>query len=384
MNRKDHRMSLASLHPERDEECTPDIFMVAGVGNSCVVLTGEGIVVIDTPLRNASRVLESIRARSTLPIHTIIYTHNHADHAWTTGIFLDDAQKNGYPRPRVIAHEMVTRQFELDKKLSSYYRYINRIQFGQGFIRPAGYEEYVTERIIRPDVTYSDSLQFRLGNLTFELYHYMGETDDGTWVWIPERKTAVAGDLAEGFCPNIGNPLKAQRYELEWAEALETIAGKNPDYLIPGHGPVLRAEQVKEVCLGTASFLRSLHDQVIALLNEGCWIEEILERVRVPPEFTGKPWLAPVYGHPTFIIHGIHRRYAGWFNGNPGELFPSGKSQVAAEVVKLSGAAHLIERLKELQHQGNIQLALHLADFVIGGSEDMTRRKEALLEMVKN
>lgn len=48
------------------------------------------------------------------------------------------------------------------------------------------------------------NIALRLGGLTFELHHYLGETDDGTWMWIPERKVAIVGDLLEGDCPNIG------------------------------------------------------------------------------------------------------------------------------------------------------------------------------------
>jgi len=233
--------------------------------------------------------------------------------------------------------------------------------------------------IVYPDIIYSDAMQFKLGGLTFELYHYIGETDDGTWVWIPERKTAILGDLMVGICPNIGNPFKLQRYELEWAEGLEMVAGKNPDFLIPGHGRVLRGKEIQEICLDTAKLLRYIHDEVVRLLNEGCWIEEILERVKIPEDLASKRWLAPVYGCPTYVIHGVHRRYAGWYNGNPSELFPAKSADIAAEIVKVSGADSLIDHAKKLQQEGEIQLALNVIDFAVKGAKDTAKRKAALL-----
>ena len=131
--------------------------------------------------------------------------------------------------------------------------------------------------------------------------------------------------------------------------------------------------------MNTAKWLRHVHDEVIKLLNEGCWIEEILERVDIPEDLASMRGLAPVYGCPTFVIHGIHRRYAGWYNGNPSELFPSKSSDIAAEIAGLVGAEQLIERTRKLQQEGKIQLALHLADLVIKGTEDAPKRKEALL-----
>ena len=359
----------------QEEECTPDIVWL-GIGSSSVVITEEGVVFVDVPLGNRAgqRVVEAIRKRTQAPIHTIIYTHGHMDHTWGVAPLLSDAQERGHPKPIIIAHELVPKRFDRYQRLHGQHEYINRIQFAI----PEG-EKVLPPQFFYPDITYSDAMQFKLGGLTFELYHYMGETDDGTWVWVPERKTALIGDLLIGGCPNVGNPFKVQRYTLEWAEALERVAGKNPDFVIPAHGPVRRGEEARQICLDTAKYLRYIEDEVVRLLNEGCWIEEILERVKIPQDLSGKPWLAPVYGHPTFIIHGVHRRYAGWYNGNPSELFPSRSSEIAVEVVRVGGIEQLLQRASKLQQEGNIQLALHLVDFVIRGAENDSKRKEALL-----
>ncbi|GAG70093.1 unnamed protein product, partial [marine sediment metagenome] len=69
---------------------------------------------------------------------------------------------------------------------------------GRSYAPPKEDLQFLPPNIAYPDITYSDATQFKLGGLTFELYHYMGETDDGTWVWIPERKTAIVGDLMVG------------------------------------------------------------------------------------------------------------------------------------------------------------------------------------------
>jgi alkyl sulfatase BDS1-like metallo-beta-lactamase superfamily hydrolase len=365
--------------PGQEEECTPDIIWL-GIGSSSAVLTGEGVVVVDVPMGNRAgwRIVEAIRRRTQASIHTIIYTHGHMDHIWGIAPLLSDAQEQGNPKPKIVAHELVPKRFDRYQRLRGQHEYINRIQFAI----PKS-EQVLPSQFFYPDVTYSESMQFKLGGLTFELYHYMGETDDGTWVWIPERKAALIGDLLIGGCPNVGNPFKVQRYALEWAEALERVAGRNPDFVIPAHGPVRRGQQAQEICLDTAKYLRYIEDEVVRLLNEGCWIEEILERVRIPEDLARKPWLVPIYGHTTFIIHGVYRRYAGWYNGNPSELFPSKSSEIAAEVVTLGGIEQLLERASKLQQEGNIQLALHLADFVIQGSENDSKRKEALLLKAK-
>jgi glyoxylase-like metal-dependent hydrolase (beta-lactamase superfamily II) len=76
-----------------DEEFGPDIMLVAGWGNTGVVITAEGVVVVDNGLvpdakGNAQipsqRSVEAIKAKTQTPINTIIYTHGHLDHAFAT------------------------------------------------------------------------------------------------------------------------------------------------------------------------------------------------------------------------------------------------------------------------------------------------------------
>ncbi|MGB2854405.1 MAG: alkyl sulfatase dimerization domain-containing protein, partial [Dehalococcoidia bacterium] len=54
-------------------------------------------------------------------------------------------------------------------------------------------------------------------------------------------------------------------------------------------------------------------------------------------------------------------------------------SDIAEEIARLVDAEQLIERTRKLQQEGKIQLALHLTDFIIKGTEDAPKRKEALL-----
>jgi len=347
---------------QQEEECTPGIIRL-GISNCSVIITGEGVIVVDPPIGNraGAKAVEVIRGKTKLPVTHLIYTHGHMDHIWSVPVFLADAEKNGYPKPS-----------DRYQRLQKQHEFINTIQFAV----PAG-EPVLPKIFYYPDITFSDSMQFRAGDLTLELYHYLGETDDALWIWVPERKIALVGDLLISGAPNVGNPFKVQRYTLEWAEALEAVAGKNPDYVIAA-GEVLPKEHATEVLLDTAKYLHYIEDEVVKLLNEGCWIEEILERVKIPEELANKPWLAPMYGHPAFIIHGTHRRYAGWYNGNPSELFPAKSTEIAARIAGLLGEDKIMEDAKKLQQEGNVQLALHMIDLVIKSSEYKARKKEAL------
>lgn len=357
-----------------EQQATPDIVRL-GISNTSVVYTDDGVIVIDVPMGNrfGKKAVEVIRKRTDKPVYAIIYTHGHMDHVWSVPVFNSDAETHKYPKPHIIGHRNLARRFDRYQRLKGQHEHINTIQFAI----PPG-EPVLPQQFLYPDITFDDAMQFKLGGLTFELYSYYGETDDSLWVWIPERKTALVGDLLISGVPNVGNPFKVQRWALEWAQTLEAVAAKNPDYIVAA-GQVLPKDPAREILLDTARYLRFIEDEVVRLLNEGCWIEEIIDKINIPEDLTKKPWLQPVYGHPTFIIHGVHRRYAGWYNGNPAELFPAKSTEIAAEVVKLVGVDRLVQEVNILRDGGKIQLALNIIDFVIRGTEDDVERREALL-----
>ena len=356
------------------QQATPDIVRL-GISTSSVVYTSDGVVVVDVPMGNrfGRKALEAIRKQTDKPIYAIIYTHGHMDHVWSVPVFYADAEAHHYPKPHIIGHKNVGRRFDRYQRLKGQHEHINTIQFAI----PTG-EPVLPQQFYYPDITFEDSMQFRFGGFTFELNSYFGETDDCLWVWIPERKTALVGDLLIGGVPNVGNPFKVQRWASEWAQALESVAGKNPDFVVTA-GQVLQKELAREILLDTARYLKFIENEVVRLLNEGYWIEDIIDKVKIPADLAGKPWLQPLYGHPTFVIHGVYRRYAGWYNGNPSELFPAKSDEIATEIVRLAGADKLIHEAKILKEAGKIQLSLNIIDFVIRGVQDNRVRKEALM-----
>jgi len=370
-----------------DEDISPDIIKIAPSwpisGPSGVVITKEGIVVVDTGVgfREGQDRVQRIRERTDIPFHTIIYSHGHVDHVGGVPAFLADAEQWGHPRPRIIGHTLVTKRLDKYRMLAGRRAYIASLQFprpDQTFDTLQDWSSVPEPVFVYPDTTFQDYMEFNLGGLTFEIHHALGETDDAIWVWVPERKVAFIGDLLLNGCPNTGNPLKEQRYTLEWAENLEKIAEKKPNFVVAS-GPVISGYDVEERLLNTAKLLRFIQDEVVRLLNAGCWIEEILERIKLPEELINKPYLRGNYGHPTFIIHDVYRRYTGWYNGNPTELFPSPRSAIATEVLKFTSPEQILARAHQLQQEGNTQLALHLADFIINGSKDGKNRKETIL-----
>jgi len=358
------------------EEMAPGLYLVSGFGNVGLVVTEEGVAVIDTGAPFDSEVaIGPLRALTDKPVKYIIYTHGHADHAANSGPILAEAARRGDPHPTIVAHANVVRRMDRYRELYEMNGRINRLQFRV----PDGFPSFPPdERFIRPDVTYEEAMTLQLGGFTLELFHAMGETDDITWVHIPGHRAIFSGDLVIRSCPNIGNPLKLQRFEVEWADALERILALEPEVLGPGHGGVLRGAALVDELSVTVRALRYLHNQVVRRLNLGQAEEQVVREVQLPDELATHPALAPIYGSPHFIAQAIYRRYTGWYDGNPSHLSPPPTARVAAEVVALVGGSRLLARAETLASTGEDQLALYLLDFVIADGQDEALSRRAL------
>jgi alkyl sulfatase BDS1-like metallo-beta-lactamase superfamily hydrolase len=327
-------------------------------GSVTVIRTGAGLVFVDTAKPDtAAKTLAAIRRWDNSPIHTVIYTHGHIDHTSGITVIDQEADTRGIPRPRVIAHRNVLRRLSRYEATHGF----NSIVQGQQFNYP-DYVYPIGQR--RPDEIYDDTLSLTIAGETIELFHGRGETDDATFVWLPERRVLASGDFVIWMFPNVGNPRKVQRYAADWAAALRQMQALRPDVLIPGHGPVVFGrERAAQMLSDGAEVLESLVRQTLELMNRGSALDAVLHAVSAPKELLAKPYLLPKYDDPEFVVRGIWHLYAGWFDGNPAHLKPAPSAELAGEIAVLAGgAAPLANRAKALAEAGRTRLAAHLIE----------------------
>ncbi len=345
------------------EQIADRSYFVSSFANVSAFDTDDGLVLVDT----GSFVLaEPTRARlrgiTKRPVHTAIWTHGHVDHCFGVDLYERDSGRHVH----VIAHEAVPRRFERYKLTRAWNQSINQRQFQTTAEFPGEYRA--------PDETYQQALTTVVGGRRFELHHALGETDDHTWVWVPDAGVVCTGDLFIWASPNCGNPQKVQRFPREWARALRAMDQLGPEVLLPGHGvPIWGRDAVHRALEETASFLESLVDQVVTLMNTGARLDEILARVTVDPELLARPYLAPIYDEPEFIVRNLYRLYGGWWDGNPAHLKPARESAMAEELVALAGGASVVAtRANRLATDGAYALACELIELASQAAPENT------------
>lgn len=353
----------------RLEVLEPGIAMFHGFANVAFAYGRGEMIAVDTSSRAmGAMAVRAIREVSGEPFAFLIYTHGHGDHAFGTEAFIADALARGHARPKIWAHEDVAGRFKRYALTRGWQTHINRLQFGAAGANVEGL--FDPKAFNYPDLVFRDEQFLDLVGEPVELHHAMGETDDAAWVWMPTRRLAMVGDLIVSSMPNTGNPNKVQRYTLEWAETLEAIARRAPRYVLPGHGPAYRGEQLcSEVLMETARALRIIHDEVVRRLNAGEWPVEIIEAdISIPPDLAAKPYLQPIYGCAPFVVRDVIRRYAGWWSGEPSQMFPASRKERSEDIVALCGRQAVLERARTLKDANQLKRALAIAEIALNAN----------------
>ncbi len=345
--------------------------------------TDEGLVMVDTCFAHeAPSVLAAVRRITNAPLHTVVFTHGHIDHAFGLAPWLTEASTADppRPRPRIVAHELVPERFRRYARTAEYNGRINAVQFQLDQV----WWPDANEQFAWPDVTYADRLELTIGGEVFQLNHARAETDDVTWVWVPGRAVLAVGDLVIGSAPNAGNPQKVQRYPEGWAGACRAMADLGARVLLPGHGPWWEGvEPLRRLLIDQAEYLEAIVEQTLAGLNAGLPHDEIVAALRIPEHLASLPHLQPLYDRPEFIARNVIRLYGGWWDGRPASLLPPSAEARAREVVALAGGVTaVVDRARALAGLGvggeppDMALACQLAEWAALACPDSRAAQE--------
>lgn len=318
--------------------------------NVMVFETDEGLVLVDSGYAPAGPALaETLKKLSNKPLHTVILTHFHADHAFGAWALMDQ-------KPRVITEQRFITQMELDMRSNGLIARNNQQSVADV---PRTWADAV-----RPTETFQDKTTLKIGGEDFVLTHARGETEDQIWVSVPGRKIVASADYFQGFLPNAGNGKRRQRYPEEWAQALRDMAALKPQLLLPAHGPAItEPQEIQDRLPAQALMLESISEQVVSGLNSGERRDLVIEQVALPAELAKRSDARELYVSAKDIGRMVVSEYSGWWDDIPSHWRPAPLANEAKELVQLAGGAKpMIERAVALA-SSNPELASHLADW---------------------
>jgi alkyl sulfatase BDS1-like metallo-beta-lactamase superfamily hydrolase len=343
------------------------IYVAPGFGNTFLVTTPEGNVIIDTSISLLAPAHEAaLRAIDAGSVKYIILTHAHADHVGGVDLWKE-------PDTKIIgqAHEVDFLDYE--RRLDGIFRNRNASQFSELLgLPPLPFNPpdapVVNHGGVPPANVFVDRFhEFELGGLTFQVVHTPGETPDHLTVWIPEYKIAFPGDNFYLSFPNLYTLRGTRpRWALEYVESLDRVLSWEPEILAPSHGdPIFGRDAVQERVRAYRDAIQYVHDETVRGINAGKDVHTLMREVRLPPHLQTQD-TGEVYGRIDWSVRGIFDGYVGWFDGNVSNMYPAAPESIDAEVVALAGGADAIaSRARDLLSGGDPQRALHMADLAL-------------------
>ncbi len=340
----------------------PGIFGQQQAGWLVTIETAEGLVQIDTG-DEAAASLAAIRSRSDALFTDIVFSHGHQRYNLACREWLVDCIRTSGRVPRIIAQaNLVRRQRRYLESNGLQNRIIER-----QFRYPRGSLDGRVFAFTAPTHTFTDRFVIETPGRTIEVVAAPSETDDAVSVWLAEDRILYGGPSCIPFMPNVGSPQRPVRDPLRWADTLDHLATYPADTLICEFGPPLQGHSlVRDYLTTTAAALRWCHRSVVALMNEGYNVAEIVNMVTPDPAVFDRPWLQEGYTSVEHVLRDVYRGQFGWWEDlNPTSLHPAHPRDVAREIGRaVADPLPVLARARQLRDAGEIQLALHVVDLL--------------------
>ncbi len=368
---------LQGINETEAVRITDTIYQATGFGNTNMVVTPAGNVIIDTSLSaNVRRHKALLQAENDGAIKYIILTHAHADHTGGVASWREEGTE-------IIAQDEHYEFVNYQNRLKGLFSQRNAAQFPALNVArlselelAQGVENFGAE--IVPTILFEDDYQFELGGVSFEVMHTPGETYDHLSVWIPDYKTAFVGDNFYTSFPNMYTLRGTKpRWALDYVDSINRILALAPEIVVPSHGPaIIGAEEVVRQLTRYRDAILYVHDQTLLGMNQGKDVHTLMREIQLPRDLD----IGESYGRISWSVRGIYEGYMGWFDGNPVSMFSTPVDSAYPELVRLAGGASAVAELAEAQiDAGNFEVALHSADIALSAEPENRRALEARL-----
>jgi alkyl sulfatase BDS1-like metallo-beta-lactamase superfamily hydrolase len=369
-------------------EVVPGIYQVRGldISNITFVEGDTGIIVIDplvsTEVAAAALGLYRTQRGADRRVVAVIYTHSHVDHfggvlgvtsqaevdAGTVAILAPEGFTAHAVQENVYAGPAMTRRATYMYGALVARGPQGQVGCGLGQVPSSGEVALIVPTI---DIQATGE-KHTMDGVEIEFQMAPGTEAPAEMHFYFPRFRALC--MAENATHNLHNLLTLRgalvRDPHAWSgyltEAIDTFADRAEVVFASHHWPTWGREHIVKFLSLQRDLYAYLHDQTLRLLNQGYTGVEIAEMFQMPPALEQAWHTHGYYGSVSHNVKAVYQRYMGWFDGNPGRLWPHPPEALAPRYVDaLGGIDRVVELARAAFDSGDFRWAATLLDHAI-------------------
>ena len=242
------------------------IWTEEGYGNSVAIDLGGKIYVIDSMFNwELAQEWRSLVENHFEPVSGLILTHYHADHTYGNQVFVD------LPIISSLELRRITKYWEKD-----IWPTFTREDLEEWEENGYGVKNL---RLMHSNMCFENTLKL-YGERTLNIVRTGGHTVDSSYLWEPETRTLIAGDLIFNRVFPYGADETCD--PITWQQVIESFIALRPRIIASGHGPpanIKDLEEINDFFLNSIEFIRNN-------LEKGLNSQEIYDHPQFPEYYS--------------------------------------------------------------------------------------------------
>lgn len=366
---------------------TDGIYQVRGydLANTTFIEGKTGWIVIDTLTTPATAKAAYALVSQELgqkPIRAIIYSHAHIDHfGGVKGLVSQEQVDKG--EVQIIAPKGFM-EAAIKENVLAGNAMLRRATYQYGTMLPQGPQGHVDMAIgkavahgpmslIAPTKTVDGSLvEMDIDGVPVTFQNTPGtESPAEMNVWLPQQKALLMAENVTATLHNLYTLRGAEtRDPLGWSkyinEALHRFGDKAEVMFAVHNWPRWGHEDIVRTLEKQRDMYGYLNDQTLHLANNGVTINQIHERLKVPPELANEWFNRGYHGSVSHNVRAVVNKYLGYYDSNPATLNPLAPEESAVKYVEfMGGADHLLQMARASFDKGEYRWVVEVVNKLV-------------------
>lgn len=211
-------------------------------------------------------------------------------------------------------------------------------------------------------------------------YHAVADTEDSLIVDIPSKDLVLHNTASTGILFSLYT-LRGSDYRtpVPMISSLDKVRSLNRKFVVGVHGYPYEGKRAQEVLTAHRDTYSFIYNQSVRAINMGKTPDEMAAEIRLPKHLDQHSEIFPAYIDNEYNVRGQYRGIVGWFDEDISELHPPTRSELAEELLAVSGGAEkLVAAAEKASTEKKYNLAVKLYSIVLDGEPENETAKQGM------